>query len=106
MQKSVSWSNNFSMIGRSSRHKDWSRGLYIKVGRGQGDWDACVGTCDLVTQDEVWDAGTCGTGTRDVKYRDAGTSNTGTRGMLMIIAKIRVKCDISFLVKMCYLLST
>ena len=60
--------------------------------RGLGHWNACVGTCDLVTQDEVWDAGTCGTGTRDVKYRDAGTSNTGTRGMLMIIAKIRVKC--------------
>ena len=74
--------------------------------RGLRHWDACVGTCELVTQDEVWDAGTCGTGTRDVKYRDAGTSNTGTRRMLMIIAKIRVKCDISFFVKMCYLLST
>ena len=57
--------------------------------RGLGHWDACVGTCDLVTQDEVWDAGTCGTGTQDVKYRDAGTSNTGTRGMFMIIAKMR-----------------
>ena len=24
MQKSVSWSNNFIMIGRSARYKDWS----------------------------------------------------------------------------------
>ena len=30
---------------------------------------------------QAWDAGTCGTGTPDVKYRDAGPSNTGTRGM-------------------------
>ena len=73
---------------------------------GPGHWDACVGTCDLVTQDEVWDAGTCGTGTREVKYGDAETSNAGTRRMLMIVAKIRVICDISFFVKMCYLLST
>ena len=29
---------------------------------------------------QVWDAGTCGTGTRDVKYRDAGTLNTGMPG--------------------------
>ena len=43
----------------------------------------------------VWDTGICGTGTRDVKYRDAaGTSNTGTRGTLMFIAKVRIKCDI------------
>ena len=45
-------------------------------------------------------------GTRDVKYRDAGMPNTGMWGTLMIIAKVRVKCDISFFVKMCYLLST
>ena len=50
---------------------------------------------------QVWDTGTCGMGTRYVKYRDAGTPNT-----LMIITKVRVKCDISFFVKMCYLLST
>ena len=61
------------------------------------------GTC---RGQQLWDAGTCGTGTRDVKYKDVGTSNTGTRGICMIIAKVRVKCDISFFVKMCYLLST
>ena len=33
------------------------------------------------------------------------TLNTGTWGPLMIIAKVSVKCDISFFVKMCYLLS-
>ena len=43
--------------------------------RGRGHWDACVGTWDLGTRGEgrgdiwygtrdVWDAGTCGTGTR------------------------------------------
>ena len=48
---------------------------------------------------QVWDAGTCGMqghvgwGRGDVKYRDAG-------------GKVRGKCDISFLVKMCYLWST
>ena len=46
-------------------------------------------------------AGTCGTGTRDVKYRDVGDAGT-----LMNIAKIGGKCDISFFVKMCYLWST
>ena len=54
--------------------------------RGLGHWDACG---DLRLGDarrrtwghQVWDAGTCGTGTRDVKYRDAGPSNTGMRGM-------------------------
>ena len=73
--------------------------------KGRGHWDACVGSCDLETRDEglgdirVWDAGTCGTDTRDVKYRDAET--------LMNIAKVGgIKCDISFFVKMCYLLST
>ena len=41
----------------------------------------------------------CGTETRDVKYRDAET--------LMNIAKVGgIKCDISFFVKVCYLLST
>ena len=49
---------------------------------------------NLGTRDEglgARDAGTCGTGTRDVKYRDAG--DTGT---LM---------NVSFFVKMCYLWS-
>ena len=32
-----------------------------------------------------------------------GTCGTGTRGMLMIIAKVGGKCDISFFMKMCYL---
>ena len=52
-------------------------------------------------------------GLGDIKYwtrghvgRRRGTSNTGKRGTLMMIAKVRVKCDISFFVKMCYLLST
>ena len=54
--------------------------------RGRGHWDACVGTLGLGNArrgtwgHQVWDVKTCGTGTRDVKYRDAGTSNTGTRG--------------------------
>ena len=61
---------------------------------------------DLGTSKLIWDAGTCGTGTWDVIYRDAGTSNTGTPGMLIIIAKVRVKCDISFFMKMWFLLST
>ena len=63
MQKSVSWSNNFSMISRSSRHKDWSRGLCIKVGGGQGDWD--IGT-------RVWGLATWGGETKDL-----GSSNMG-----------------------------
>ena len=47
--------------------------------RGQGLRDACVGTWDLGTRDEgleghqVWDAGTCGTGTR-------GRQTQGLRG--------------------------
>ena len=50
---------------------------------------------------QVWDEGTCGTGTR-------GRQMQGRRGcgMRMIIAKVGGKCDISFLVKMCYLWST
>ena len=78
--------------------------LCIKVGRGQGDGDI----------------GTRGEGLGDIKYgtrgrvgrgrgtlnTGAGTSNTGTRETLMVIAKVRVKCDISFFVKMCYSLST
>ena len=36
---------------------------------------------------QVWDPGTCGTGTQEVKYRDAG--------MRMITAKVEGKCDIS-----------
>ena len=47
----------------------------------------------------------CGIGTRDIKYIQ-GCRDMGRRGMLMISAKVRVKCDISFFVKMCYLLST
>ena len=80
MQKSVSWSNNFSMIGRSSRHKDWSQRLCIKVGWGQGDWDTGmrVGTCDLGTQDEG--LGVIKYGTRGRVGRGRGTLNTGMRG--------------------------
>ena len=58
-------------------HTPFSAAVY-KSGtgtRGQGHWDACVGTWDLGTRGEgrgdiwygtrdVWDAGTCGTGTR------------------------------------------
>ena len=45
---------------------------------------------------QVWDAGT------------RGRQKLGRRepGMLMIIAKVGGKCDISFFVKMCYLWST
>ena len=50
--------------------------------RAQGHRDACVGTWDLGTRDEglggnqVWDAGTCGTGTR-------GRQIQGRRGRRM-----------------------
>ena len=89
--------------GCKSAGQPW---LCIKVGRRQGDigmrvWglgDARQRTC---RGQQVWDAGTCGTGTRGVKYKDVGTSNTGTWGMWMIIGKVRVKCNISFFVKMC-----
>ena len=88
----------------SNRGRIW---LCIKLGRGQGDGDKGTRVWGLGTWGhQVWDTGRCGTGRRDVKYRDAGTSNTGTRGTLMFIAKVRIKCDISFFVKMCYLLST
>ena len=85
------------------------------MGRGQGDRD--IGTCVwgliLGTRDEglgdikygTWGRVGQGRGTLNI-YRDAGTSNMGRRGTLMIIAKVRVKCNISFFVKMCYLLST
>ena len=63
-------------------HKHTTFGLCIKLGRGQGDggigtlvWglgDARRGTWGH----QVLDAGTCGTGTRDVKYRDAGDTGT------------------------------
>ena len=71
--------------------------LCIKVGRGPRD--ACVGTWDLGTRDE---------GLGDVKYGTRRRQKLGRRepGMLMIIAKVGGKCDISFLVEMCYLWST
>ena len=87
-----------------------TRGHWMRVW-GLGTWGGetkdLQGTA-IMGRGDVWDgdAGTCGTGTRDVKYKDVGTSNTGTRGMCTIIAKVRVKCDISFFVRMCYLLST
>ena len=67
--------------------------------RGRGHRDACVGTWDLGTRDE---------GLGDVKYGTRGRQKLGRRepGMLMIIAKVGGKCDISFFVKMCYLWST
>ena len=60
--------------------------LCITVRRGQGDIGMCVWGLGDARQrtcrgQQVWDAGTCGTGTRDVKYKDVGTSNTGTWGM-------------------------
>ena len=84
-----------------------SRGLCIKVGRGQGNGD--IGT-------RVWGLGTWGRETRDAGTSSMGRGDAGTRGrqklgrrgpgMLMIIAKVGGKCDISFFVKMCYLWST
>ena len=67
--------------------------------RGRGHRDACVGTWDLGTRDE---------GLGDVKYGTRRRQKLGRRepGMLMIIAKVGGKCDISFFVKMCYLWST
>ena len=63
-------------------HKHTTFGLYIKLGRGQGDGG--IGTPVWGLGDtrrgtwghQEWDAGTCGTGTRDVKYRDAGNAGT------------------------------
>ena len=81
--------------------------LCIKVGRARED-RTLGGVCgDLglggarqgTWRHQVWDAGTCGTGTQDVKYRDAGDMGT-------FIAKVGGKCDISFFIKMCYLWST
>ena len=67
--------------------------------RGQGHRDACVGTWDLGTQDEGLEDINCGT-------RGQGRQKPGCRGrgMGMIIAKVGGKCDISFFVKMCYVL--
>ena len=45
---------------------------------------------------QLWDAGT-------IVGQGLGMSNIGT---LIIIAKVRGTCDISFFVKICYLLST
>ena len=74
--------------------------------RGRRHRETCVGTWDLRLRDarrgtwghQVWDAGTCGTGTR-------GRQKQGRRGrgMWMIIAKVGGKCDIghfNFLVNM------
>ena len=68
------------------------------MGRGQGDRD--VGTRVWGT----WDVGTRDEGLGDVKYGTRGRQKLGRRepGMLMIIAKVGGKCDISFFVKMCY----
>ena len=55
--------------------------LCIKLGRGQGDGD--IGTHvwglgdarGMTWGHQLCDAGTCGIGTRDVKYRDVGDVN-------------------------------
>ena len=57
-----------------------------------GQWDTRQGNWGH----QVWDAGT-------IVGRGLRMSNIGT---LMIIAKVRGTCDISFFVKICYLLST
>ena len=70
---------------------------------GREHWDACVGTWGLGNE---WggtqgrrDLGTYETRVRVGRGRgDARTSNIGDAG-----GKVRGKCDISFLVKMCYL---
>ena len=61
--------------------------------RARGHRDACVETWDLGKRHQVWDAGTCGTGTQGRRGR----------GMWTIIAKVGGKCNISFVVKMCCL---
>ena len=48
--------------------------------RGRGLRDACVGTWDLGTRDEVFKDIKYGTRGRSEWDGDAGTSNTGTRG--------------------------
>ena len=60
-----------------------SRGLCIKVGRGQGDRDMGTRVWGLGTL--VWGLGTWGRETRDLGTSsmgrgDAGTSKTGTQG--------------------------
>ena len=89
---------NLKNMGRTCKKKKGETAVYGYRETRRGD----EGLGDI----KYGTRGRCGTGTQDVKYRDAGMSNTGTQGTLMIIAKVRVKCDISFFVKMCYLLST
>ena len=83
--------------------------------RGQGDGDIGTHVWGLILGMRDEGLGNIKYGTRGCvgqgrvtlnAYRDVGTSNMGRRGTLMIIAKVRVKCDISFFMKMCYLLST
>ena len=71
--------------------------------RGRGHGDACVGTWDLGTRDEGLEDISMERG--DVWDGDAGNSNTGMQGMIMIISKVRGECDVSFFVKICYLVN-
>ena len=60
-------------------HDVWAVYKTGTVTRGRGHWDACVETWDArrgTWGHQVWDAWTCGTGTRDVKYRDVGNAGT------------------------------
>ena len=84
LQKSVSWSNNFSMIGRSPRHKDWSRGLCIKVGRGQGGWG--IGTRE-------WGLATWGGETKDLWSSNMGRGGRVGRGRRTLNTGMR-ECQI------------
>ena len=62
--------------------------------RGQGQWDACVGTWDLETRDEGFEdieygkRGRVGRGRGDVKYRDAG--DAGDAGCECLLQKSEV----------------
>ena len=103
------WIISLINIRREHRGNKTRFGLCIKVGRGQGDGDIETRVWGLgdarrgTWGHQVWDAGTCGTGTGDRGRQKLGCRG---RGMWMIIAKVGDKCDISFFAKMCYLCST
>ena len=94
----------FSEDGKPPWISSSTKGLCIKVGREQetGHKDACVGTWDLRTRDEVLEdikygtRGRVGRGRVDVKYRDAGDA-----GCEWLLQKSEVNA-----ISLCYLWST
>ena len=70
------------LITQEKFHKHTTFGLCIKLGGRQGDGGIRVPKSSHrrprrgTWGHQVWDAGKCGTGTHDVKYRDAGNAGT------------------------------